>query len=986
MSNQLQDRPTTEDEWYDSLRQREATDTQVDNKPARDEMAGFEQALTGPSATDEQRRANGTRTPGTPASTSHMQSIRNRFQGSLSGFKKRSPLLAIALFVGGGGSAFLITLAPGMPILMLADILDRDLNTQLSAVDKTSNQLWRSKLKGVTSGQCGVVKLRCKFATVNTEKMEKTLSRVNASSPDKLLMTFDNDAGFGDKRGRIKTVTLIQENGTKFEAKTADDLTKLMKKEPAFRSAMYMVYSPKFSVYKGKAVIDFLNKNKISYAPPDKKKTKQEMRDELNKRVKGESDISTKKLTPVTDKDGKETGEYKDDDGKIYSAEEAKGIQEFDTRLKAAPSVGELSKSTAKGLLPGIGVADTACTVNNTATAVRVAAKTLQAGEMMRLAFYNVIQPSSMIRAEMADPTLVEAAAEPIMDTTPAGKVADESKMDSIPNGQAVPQIDNPRAGRNATDAELIKVSSANDYGGIKNMSMRSKSLLTGGDRLAMIGTVQQKIASALGASSPREISRICKNTVQNSWVRGGALVLGIAVGLGTFGIGTAFSLAGSFALAAMMPWLTSQLADIAAGRVTEGLKQTDLGNGIAIGADNTYNGMARAQGMMTMSPDNMTDYQNGKREALQAYDEIDQLAAKKNPFDTTNKFSFLGSLARTTMPFTNQLQQGGAGVVSSLSTLTSLATTSAIPFAHADDAKWLVKKDRYTYCNDPDYAELGPNVAINPTCVMVFGLPKEAMNIDPEENLDWMLANDEIIPDSDSGDPKDNGRDWNYKKYLEQCVEQQPGATEDIEADPTNGAGCTSQANYEKNWHYAKFKLSLGINDGIDQDLPGLDGGSQNNFDTGEKGQVSQDGWSYPTDKSKTTVSSGFGMRDGTRHNGIDLAGPLGTPIFAAREGTVIAAGPAEGFGNWIVLRHEVEGKRVDTVYGHMAANGVLVKRGDTVKAGQMIGKIGNEGQSTGPHLHFEVWPGGRPDMDGGSGDAVDPKPYLDKATGGSQ
>ncbi|QHN43346.1 peptidoglycan DD-metalloendopeptidase family protein [Candidatus Mycosynbacter amalyticus] len=163
------------------------------------------------------------------------------------------------------------------------------------------------------------------------------------------------------------------------------------------------------------------------------------------------------------------------------------------------------------------------------------------------------------------------------------------------------------------------------------------------------------------------------------------------------------------------------------------------------------------------------------------------------------------------------------------------------------------------------------------------------------------------------------------------------------------------------------------------------MDGGSQEAFDGGAAGKVGLDGWAYPTVKSKTEVSSGFGMRDGTRHNGIDLAGPLGTPIYAARDGKVIAAGPANGFGNWVVIQHEVDGQRVDTVYGHMRANTILVKVGDTVKAGQPIAGIGSEGQSTGPHLHFEIWPGGRSDTNSGTGQPIDPKPYLDKASGGS-
>jgi murein DD-endopeptidase MepM/ murein hydrolase activator NlpD len=97
---------------------------------------------------------------------------------------------------------------------------------------------------------------------------------------------------------------------------------------------------------------------------------------------------------------------------------------------------------------------------------------------------------------------------------------------------------------------------------------------------------------------------------------------------------------------------------------------------------------------------------------------------------------------------------------------------------------------------------------------------------------------------------------------------------------------------------------------------------------------------------------TSGFGARWGVTHYGIDLAAPIGTPIFAFTDGVVEESGPASGFGMWVVLRH-ADGTR--TVYGHI--NRSLVSVGQTVSAGEEIAEVGNRGQSTGPHLHFEIW-----------------------------
>lgn len=108
---------------------------------------------------------------------------------------------------------------------------------------------------------------------------------------------------------------------------------------------------------------------------------------------------------------------------------------------------------------------------------------------------------------------------------------------------------------------------------------------------------------------------------------------------------------------------------------------------------------------------------------------------------------------------------------------------------------------------------------------------------------------------------------------------------------------------------------------------------------------------WVAPINPSSYYVSSGFAARWGTFHYGTDLAGSLGTPIMAIGAGTVIAAGPASGFGNWVVIDH---GNGYVSIYGHMRV--LNVSRGQQVSAGQLIAYVGSEGESTGPHLHLEI------------------------------
>jgi murein DD-endopeptidase MepM/ murein hydrolase activator NlpD len=127
------------------------------------------------------------------------------------------------------------------------------------------------------------------------------------------------------------------------------------------------------------------------------------------------------------------------------------------------------------------------------------------------------------------------------------------------------------------------------------------------------------------------------------------------------------------------------------------------------------------------------------------------------------------------------------------------------------------------------------------------------------------------------------------------------------------------------------------------------------------------------PSDKPVKTAefTSGYGIRSdpfrggAARHAGIDLAAPIGTPIYATADGIVSDAGYNNGgYGNLIKVDH---GRGIETRYGHLSA--ILVSAGQRVARGQMIARMGSTGRSTGSHLHYEVRIDGR---------AVNPIPFM--------
>jgi murein DD-endopeptidase MepM/ murein hydrolase activator NlpD len=119
------------------------------------------------------------------------------------------------------------------------------------------------------------------------------------------------------------------------------------------------------------------------------------------------------------------------------------------------------------------------------------------------------------------------------------------------------------------------------------------------------------------------------------------------------------------------------------------------------------------------------------------------------------------------------------------------------------------------------------------------------------------------------------------------------------------------------------------------------------------------------------TALTSGYGVRSdpfrgrAAMHAGIDLAGPLGTPIYATADAVVSRSEWAGGYGNLIELGH---GRGIQTRYGHLTRS--IVRAGQKVKRGDLIGYMGSTGRSTGSHLHYEVRIDGK---------AVNPIPFME-------
>ncbi len=133
----------------------------------------------------------------------------------------------------------------------------------------------------------------------------------------------------------------------------------------------------------------------------------------------------------------------------------------------------------------------------------------------------------------------------------------------------------------------------------------------------------------------------------------------------------------------------------------------------------------------------------------------------------------------------------------------------------------------------------------------------------------------------------------------------------------------------------------------------PSEGSGGSSSGSSGSSGAPSSSGFIWPV---SGTITSGFGPRWGSVHEGIDIAAPNSTPVRAAAAGRVIIAGWSGGYGNLIVIDH---GNGIATAYAHLSA---IYASGGSVGQGQSIGAVGSTGHSTGNHLHFEVRVNGSP------------------------
>jgi biotin carboxyl carrier protein len=888
-----------------------------------------------------------------------------RWQAFNKKLRGKSSIITVALILFGGGGAMTLFMSPSLAIIQLKEVLTQDLNDQLKALDNRSNALLRSKLKDTTRGSCGAVKIACRFSTISDKQAE----RFRAAG---IEIDRDMSKGFSNKRGQITRMTFTDPNtGVKTYITNAGDLTKHSLGNVDFRAAMLKAYNPKFAGMTDKVAMRVLKIAKATKTPQVQGDTEEERRENLNRAVSSGAQADTNSLRPQLDEEGRETGSYVDEHGNIVDGAEQRETISSGSVGENAARVGSknLLGSVAKGISP-IGWIDTSCTVYNSSRALSALAKVKKKAMAIRFVFGAVFSVADKNMAGDGDEGENVAVGNMMTQTDTRDKVVDETKWDEAGTADNPPEVDNPDRNKAAFDGPGLKAAM---FGDVTPLDSRSSRFLLGWGFSGTLDRINQLIAKSLG-TDPKGISRKCK-LVQNPFVRIGALGVGVIAGAGSFGLSTAAGITASLAIGFALPYVLSITADLMAGNLFKDLAGMDFGDGAFVGAAGYMGDVAMTSGMKPLSAQEAVAYTNENKKTSDNIAATERYIARTTPLDINNQYSFLGSFTRSILPFAREANVSAGAAALSLASFVPTGLGLSTQTAKAANPI-----ERFQQCKDPAYERLGIGADI--FCNVRYGLSDKELAIDPIENALWMANTGNIDPTSETVSPKDNGQEWNYEKYLKECPNRTVGWGEDQDENQGDGENCLSKKNEGLNERFRIFTLDARANDAMDEESDGSTPGTSGVTD-GVSGAVSSDGWAYPTTPDAKMTSGFKDPGRGDNHLGVDLAqdGAAGKPIFAASDGKVVAAGPADGFGNWIIVQHDVGGKRYDSVYGHMFDDGVLVKVGDTVKAGQQIGKIGYNGSVSPPgpggaHLHFEIWEGGRFD-----GHAIDPAPIINGA-----
>lgn len=675
--------------------------------------------------------------------------------------KKKGPMAAILGILGIGGFGFTMLFSPAMLLVNMKETLSDRFNDQLAVLDIRSNRVLAKKIgKEVTTGVCSPVTIRCKYTTMSKRQLAK-LEKAG-------IRALDDKGEPLTKRGKAATLEI---DGKQYNAQ---QLQSELRKNSALRSAFNRAYNPKVAAFTDSIIKKTNTRLKISKKNAfDDVQTKEDLTKKLRSTVTGESfDLKASGLEVKT-VDGKEV--YTDPEtGKTLTdaeiAEREKAFASVDAETKARADLtktgGKITKSTIKGALTvtalGLGAVDSVCTGYLVIRTVSFAAKYIGMLQLVRYA-HTFMNTADAIKAGVATPEQVEYLGTILTSTNSEGKSASDSA-----GYKYAAYGDSAMPTREPVDPEEARVAD-------ETYRYVNGQLVPNG----VFSSIMNSISG--GGKSTSAADETCK-FAKSGWGQGilfGTAAIGAIVALGSGGIslgwGTGAQVAASVAVGVAIGILTPKLVDMASGTLVSGDENgNEAGNAIVSGMG-AYNAQSsQTRGLAALSKEDALAYKNTSNETLALYNEVERNEA--NPLDATNRHSFVGSIASQLMPYVvkNNSVSLTRSVFGSFSAAASVINKSLTSKA--------ASAEEFNQCNDPEYEELG--LAADPFCNIKYGLSNEALAVDPDEVLDYMIDNSHIDPNTGSAASEV------FKKYIKGCTERTTSIGGWTEEDDSNDFG----------------------------------------------------------------------------------------------------------------------------------------------------------------------------------------------------
>ncbi len=695
--------------------------------------------------------------------------------GRLAIAKKKGPLTAIILTLAGGGLGITALLSPSLLIVQVKEIMVNKFNTQLSSMDIRTNKLLAKK---TLSGGCGsVLTIACKYSTMSKKQIEKfEKAGIKVKYTEKNLF------------GRAKPTSFEFGN----EKILAKDFNKTLRKKPEFRVAVKKAYNPKFAGFadslwnKAAAKLGVTKtKTKITgdtdaerlKSVQEQTKNPQSM-ESASKKVKAGVDEDPKTKKPYTqegadafNKAAREAGEEIDSFGKAAAKTGSKGI-------KVAPEI-LAGVTTAANSLKVTGWVDNACVAYNAIRAVGFAAKTVRAVQLARYAmiFLNVADQIKAGEAKTEDVAYLGKIL-----TTEVAATATTMKLGS------------------ATSSFGYRYAA---YGDTKGMTSLSSQFLAGGGLTGDLIRVTSLINQVTGGNA----KRVC-GTLNNPFVAAGSLVAGIGLMLipgvnVAIGAKNIAQMAAGAALITATFFLPGLLQDIVAGVLVD--KDTvgeAAGEAITSGSSGIMSTAANTGGNAPLTPPQAVAYTNMSNDIAAQYAEEERLT--HSPFDASNSNTFIGKIVGQLIPYAANMSSL-SGTFSSISSMVTGSFASLTP-----KTAYAASTDDYKMCQDYDYRDL--NLATDPYCNVMYGIPPDALNADPITVANALQG--QIDPES--GDPIAGSK---YATFVENCIDRKrPLGDSGADSTESDGKEClfgkkfegTSNDNYYI--HYIDQRVQAGL------------------------------------------------------------------------------------------------------------------------------------------------------------------------------